>query len=401
MEKYKIKHIDIDSLQPFGKNPKKHPESQIKAVAKSIQEFSWTNPILAIIHENKNLVIAGHARLEAAKSINLKQVPVIFLDISYEKAIAYNIADNKLAELAEWDEPLLAEILKNMDEEIVSLTGFEDNEIQRLLDSIKEITEDEPPELGKEAIAKLGDIYQLGKHRLMCGDSTIKESVDKLMDGKKADMIFTDPPYSVNYETKTKEIFKDKSYNKIYNDNLNVKEISENVWRPVFKNIYEYAKDDCSFYITMPQGGDQMMMMMMMSEHWIVRHELIWVKSNAVFSMGRLDYDYKHEPIMYGWKKNHNFYGFGQHTKSVWEISRDTNKIHPTMKPIALIVNAILNSSKKDDIVLDSFGGSGSTLIACEQTDRICYMLELDELYVDVIIKRWENLTGLKAQKIS
>src|SRR3990167_11090520 len=197
MEKYKIKYVNTDLLQPFGKNPKKQPESQIKAIAKSIQEFSWTNPILAIIHENKNLVIAGHARLEAAKSINLKQVPVIFLDISYEKAIAYNIADNKLAELAEWDEPLLAEILKNMDEEIVSLTGFEDNEIQRLLDSIREITEDEPPELGKKAIAKFGDIYQLGKHRLMCGDSTIKENVDKLMDGKKADMIFTDPPYGM------------------------------------------------------------------------------------------------------------------------------------------------------------------------------------------------------------
>src|SRR3990167_2076173 len=278
MEKYKIKYVDIDSLQPFGKNPKKHPESQIKAVAKSIQKFGWTNPILAIIHENKNLVIAGHARLEAAKSINLKQVPVIFLDIPYEKAIAYNISDNKLAELAEWDEPLLAEILKNMDKEIISLTGFEDNEIQRLLDSIKEITEDNPPELGKEAIAKLGDIYQLGKHRIMCGDSTKKEDVDKLMDGKKADMIFTDPPYGVSYSAKNSFLNNlDKGnciQTEIQNDMMSEIETQE-FWYKYFMLVKNYLNKINCYYIFSPQI--QGMMMMMMKAGMPYRHVLIWV----------------------------------------------------------------------------------------------------------------------------
>ena len=403
MEKYKIKYIDIDSLQPFGKNPKKHPESQIKAVAKSIRKFGWTNPILAIIHENKNLVIAGHARLEAAKSINLKQVPVIFLDIPYEKAIAYNIADNKLAELAEWDEPLLAEILKNMDKEIISLTGFEDNEIQRLLDSIKEITEDNPPELGKEAIAKLGDIYQLGKHRIMCGDSTKKEDVDKLMDGKKADMIFTDPPYGVSYSAKNSFLNNlDKGnciQTEIQNDMMSEIETQE-FWYKYFMLVKNYLNKIHCYYIFSPQIQG-MMMMMMMKAGMPYRHVLIWVKNNHV--LGRTDYNYKHEPILYGWleKSTHKFYGNGQQKFSVWNFDKPIKSdLHPTMKPIALIVNAILNSSKKDDIILDSFGGSGSTLIACEQTNRICYMMEIDPLYVDVIIKRFEIFTGLKAQKI-
>lgn len=212
-------------------------------------------------------------------------------------------------------------------------------------------------------------------------------------------MVFTDPPYSVNYEKKTQEIFKDKSYNKIMNDEMSVKDISEQIWRPCFKNMYANAKDDCSFYMTMPQGGDQMMMMMMMmSEHWQIKHELIWVKSSPVFSMGRLDYDYQHEPILYGWKEKHNFYGNGQFLKSIWEIPKPSKSdLHPTMKPIALIENALLNSSLRENIVLDLFGGSGSTMIACEKLGRCCRMMEIDPAYCDVIVKRWEEFTGGKA----
>jgi DNA modification methylase len=210
-------------------------------------------------------------------------------------------------------------------------------------------------------------------------------------------MVFTDPPYSVNYEKKNTEVLKSKSYSKITNDNLSVKDIARDLWKPSFDNMALFAKDGASIYVTMPQGGDQMMMMMMM-DSWQVKHELIWVKSSPVFSMGRLDYDYMHEPIIYGWKKNHQFYGNGEHRKSVWFIDRDGNKSHPTMKPVALIGNAINNSSKMEDNILDTFGGSGSTLIACEKLNRKCFMMELDEHYCDVIVKRWEDYTGKKAE---
>jgi DNA modification methylase len=236
----------------------------------------------------------------------------------------------------------------------------------------------------------------------MCGDSTKKEDVELLMDGNKADMVFTDPPYSVNYEKKVKEIFGNNDYNKISNDELSVDEISESVWKPSFRNMHQAASDHCSFYMTAPQGGDQMMMMMMMKENWQMKHELIWIKNNPVFSMGRLDYDYQHEPILYGWNKTHKFYGNGEFTKSIWHIDRTKkNKLHPTMKPIELISNAILNSSLNNDVVLDLFGGSGSTLIACEQLQRQCYMMELDPHYCDVIIQRWETFTDQKARLIT
>jgi len=208
-------------------------------------------------------------------------------------------------------------------------------------------------------------------------------------------MVFTDPPYSVNYSKKENEILGNKEYNKITNDDMGVEKISKEVWSPAFRNMYNHSNDLCSFYVTMPQGGDQMMMMMMMKEHWQVKHELIWLKESPVFSMGRLDYDYKHEPIMYGWKKKHKFYGNGEFTNSIWQIERNKDKkVHPTMKPIPLISNAIKNSSKHNDIILDLFGGSGSTLIACEQLNRVCYMMEIDPYYCSVIIERFEKLTG-------
>jgi DNA modification methylase len=220
-------------------------------------------------------------------------------------------------------------------------------------------------------------------------------------------MVFTYPPYAVNYEKKSEEILgngRGKGNSIIKSDSLDVNTISEKLWLPAFINLFNSAKDDCCYYMTMCQGGDQMMMMMMMMNKsgWQVKHELIWVKSSPVFSMGRLDYDYKHEPIIYGWKKKHNFYGKGNHTKSVWEIAKPSkSELHPTMKPIALIENALLNSTLNDNLVIDFFGGSGSTLIACEQLNRKCYMMELDEKYCDVIIKRWETLTGQTAEKLT
>ena len=235
----------------------------------------------------------------------------------------------------------------------------------------------------------------------MCGDSTCITDVEKLMDGQKADLLFTDPPYGVSYEKKTKEVLKSKSYTKIQNDDLTLDQFKDFLY-DIFTNAKTQLKESASYYVFSCQGGDQEMMMMMMREAGLpCRHQIIWVKDAPVFSMGRLDYDYKHEPILYGWVKKHDFQRKGSQDKSVWEFKRTENKLHPTMKPVELIVNAILNSTKEKEIVLDLFGGSGSTLIAYEQTGRSARIMELDEHYCDVIIKRWENLTGYRAELIN
>ena len=249
------------------------------------------------------------------------------------------------------------------------------------------------------------DESEIYSHRLICGDSTDKATVERLMDGKKADMVFTDPPYNVDYSSKNAFLNEADKGNLIQKDiegdfGYTDEECGEKLWKPAFQNMRDNAKDCCSIYVTMPQGGAHMMMMMMCAASWQVKHELIWVKNNHV--LGRTDYFYKHEPILYGWAKTHKFYGKGEFDKSVWEIPKpQKSDLHPTMKPIRLIANCLQNNSVENDIVMDLFGGSGSTLIACEQLGRVCYMCEISTHYCDVIIKRWENLTGNKAIKIS
>ena len=377
-------NFEISKIKPYPKNAKKHSPKQIRQVANSIKRFGFVQPI--VIDKNNEVVI-GHCRLEAAKLLGLTEVPYISVEnLSEEEVKALRLADNKLNE-SEWDLNLAIEELKGLSEEMIDLTGFDRDLIIEPSELDDVIPENVP------AISKLGDIYELGNHRVLCGDSTKKEDVEKLMDGKKADMVFTDPPYSVNYEKKNKEVLKSKSYSKIEGDDMKIEDIAKELWKPVFDNLAEVSKDGASIYVTMPQGGDQMMMMMMM-DSWQVKHELIWVKDSPVFSMGRLDYDYMHEPILYGWKKNHQFYGGGQHKKSVWHIKRDGNKSHPTMKPVELMTNAISNSSKEEDIVIDFFGGSGSTLIACEKTRRVCNLIEKDSKYIDVIVQRYCDFVG-------
>ena len=400
----KQKQVKIEKIRIDKDNPNEMDKKTYNALKKNIKKYGFLVPIIT---NKDNLIADGEHRYWAAKDLNMNEVPVIKINISDVDRRIIRQVMNKLKGTHKRDKDAfeLQRILKEISEDnLKELLAIKDKDISKILDSVRETKEDEfdaEKSLKKPKYkVKKGDIWKLGNHRLMCGDATKEEDVDKLMNGKKADMVFTDPPYSVNFEKKTKEIFNDNSYNKIQNDELGVKEISNKIWRPSFKNMYEIAKDDCSFYMTMPQGGDQMMMMMMMGEHWLVKHELIWVKQNAVFSMNRLDYDYQHEPIMYGWKKKHNFYGEGKYTKSIWKIDRDTNKLHPTMKPLELIGNAILNSSLKDNIIIDFFGGSGSTLISCEQLNRICYMMEIDPIYCSVIIERWEQFTNKKAKKL-
>lgn len=395
--KEQIVYKQVNELKNNPKNPRLNDDA-VETVAKSIEKYGFRNPL--IIDEN-NIVWCGNTRLKAAKKLGLKEAPCICVKDLTEKQMAeYALLDNKTNEIADWDYERLEEILPELD-----FGDFDFDWGVGDLEEEKEVEEDDfdvDANIPEEPKAKLGDIYQLGNHRLMCGDSTKEEYVEKLMDGKLADLLFTDPPYNVSMENKSKEILKSENYSHIENDDLPLEEFEEFLGN-VFVNANNSLKDDASYYVFSCQGGDNemMMMMMMMRQSGIkCRHQIIWVKDAPVFSMGRLDYDYKHEPILYGWKKKHNFYRKGEQDKSVWEFKRTANKLHPTMKPIELIANALQNSTKQNDLVLDLFGGSGSTLIACEQLNRKCYMMEIDPHYCDVIIDRWEQFTGQKAIKV-
>ena len=387
-----ILNLGLEEIKPYEKNPRNN-DNAVDAVAASIREFGFKVPIII---DKDNIIVAGHTRYKAAKKLGLKTVPCIKADdLTDEQVKAFRLADNKVAEQAEWDFDLLNEELETitMDMEQFGFDLPEDDEEETQTD----IIEDDVTDVPEEPKSKYGQVYQLGNHRLMCGDSTKKEDVDKLLNGIKADLLFTDPPYNVSMESKSKDVLKSDNYSHIENDDLSEDEFKMFL-QSVFTNANDSLKDDSSYYVFSCQGGDSELMMMMMRECGIrCRHQIIWVKDAPVFSMGRLDYDYKHEPILYGWKKKHNFYRNGQQDKSVWEFKRTANKLHPTMKPVELIVNALMNSTKKGNIVLDLFGGSGSTLMACEQTERINYSMEFDPHYVDVIIQRWENFTGKKA----
>ena len=387
----RIELLPISEILPYAKNPRKN-EKSVKFVKESIRQFGFKVPIII---DSKREIVCGHTRLLAAKSLGLSEVPCIIADdLTYEQIKAFRLADNKVGEFSDWDIELLNNELSEIAEIDMGDFGFSDEQEEQ-----QEITEDEVPE-EVEPVCKNGEIWKLGEHRLMCGDSTDAEQVAKLMNGEKADLLFTDPPYGVSYEKKTKEVLKSKTYTKIENDDLKLDQFKDFL-HDVFTNAKASLKDSASYYVFSCQGGDQEMMMMMMRECGIpCRHQIIWVKDAPVFSMGRLDYDYKHEPILYGWVKKHEFQRKGQQDKSVWEFKRTENKLHPTMKPVELIVNGLLNSTKKGDLVLDLFGGSGSTLIASEQTGRKCRMMEFDQHYCDVIIARWEKLTGKKAEKI-
>ena len=382
--------VDISLLKPYKKNTKKHNQTQIDNVAESIRKFGFVQPF--VIDKNNEVVI-GHCRLLAAQKLGIKELPCVRVDyLTNAQVKALRILDNKLNE-SEWDLDFLNEELPEID-----LTGFDvDFDFALPADGFDEIVEDEPPAVDEqnEPMTKVGDIWQLGEHRLMCGDSTLIADVERVMQGDKADMIFTDPPYNVDYQGKGKEKLK------IASDNFATdEECGQKLWLPAFENMRNVSKDCCSYYCCMPQGGTHMMMMMMMKAGWQVKHELIWKKQSIV--LNRADYNYQHEPILFGWNIKHTFYGKGEYsTTSVWEFDRPTkSKEHPTMKPIALIGEALKNSSKQNDIIFDPFGGSGSTLIACEQLGRKCRTIEIDPKYCDVIIRRWETLTGQTAVRL-
>lgn len=383
--------LNINEVIPYSNNPRKN-DNAVDAVAESIKQCGYCSPI--VIDED-NVILAGHTRLKALKKLKWKEVECVRkTGLTEEQKKKYRILDNKTNELAEWDFDLLEKEIDGLDFDGFDF-GFDFNSDEDDM----EIIEDEVPDVDeeKESTVKLGDIWQLGEHRLMCGDSTDKSTVERLMNGNKADLYLTDPPYNVNY-TDGQE-----NERKILNDHFDTdEECGEKLWLPTFINAREVSNDCCSVYCFMPQGGTHMMMMMMMSKAgWQVKHELIWLKQSIV--LNRADYNYQHEPFLYGWNKTHKFYGNGKFKNtSVWQIDRPIkSKEHPTMKPVELFAEILNNATKKYDIVLDTFCGSGTSFIACEQLKRTCYGLELDPKYCDVIIKRWETLTGEKAVLIN
>lgn len=382
MKNINIVYKKIDELKPYKNNPRKNDKA-VKAVADSIKEFGFKVPI--ILDSNME-IIAGHTRLKAAKRLKYKEVPCIIADdLTPDQVRAFRLVDNKVGELAEWDIDLLNIELSEIE---LDLTPF-DFKIEKTVNDIEE--DDYEVVVPDEPKSKKGDIYILGNHRLMCGDSTNKDDVRKLMNGNQCDMIFTDPPYNVNYEGGTGM--------KIQNDNM----LDANFYNfliSAFDNMYENTKMGGAIYVCHADTEGLNFRNAFKNAGYKLAECLIWVKSALV--MGRQDYHWRHEPILYGWKEGAAHYFIDDRTQdTVWEFKKPKkNALHPIMKPLELCAKAIYNSSRSGDIILDLFGGSGSTLIASEQLDRICYMMELDEKYVDVIIDRWEKYTGRKAVKV-
>lgn len=391
MSNLKIEYVSKDQLKPYAKNAKLHTDDQVEQIKRSIEEFGFNDPI-AVWHEDE--IIEGHGRLLAVMEMpEIETVPIIRLDdLTDEQRRAYMLVHNKLTMNTDFDFELLDSELEDIIDIDMSEFGF-DIEIED--EEPEEIIDDEVPE-EVETRCKLGDIWQLGNHRLICGDSTSIETADRLMNGEKADMVFTDPPWNVSYGQEN-ERWKQRS---ILNDSMSTEDFKEFMYN-AFKAMNNASKAGCMTYVVMSaqEWGNMMLTLAENDYHW--SSTIIWNKDQLVLS--RKDYHTKYEPIWYGWKAGESRLCPLEDRKQcdVWDFERPKRSDeHPTMKPVPLVARAILNSSKKGNNVLDLFGGSGTTLIASEQTGRKCFMSELDPKYRDVIIQRWENFTGKKAVKL-
>lgn len=380
---------DIDSLVEHPRNANTHPERQIELLAKIIKHHGFRHPI--IVSNRSGFIVAGHGRLAASRLLGLKEVPVDYQDFENEAAeYAFLIADNKIAELAKHDDAKMIEDIKDLEIEDLELLGLDDFDLPLEADPAKDEKEDDIPE-NVETRAKPGDLWIMGKHRLLVGDATNLSDVEKLMGEDKAALIVTDPPYNVAYEGKTKDAMT------IKNDKMGNESFYEFLL-DTFKNYYVIALEGAPIYIFHADSEGANFRNSMKEAGFKLAQCLVWVKNT--FVMGRQDYHWQHEPILYGWKegKAHTWRSDRKQT-TVWNFDKpQRNGEHPTMKPINLIEYPISNSSAVGSIVVDFFGGSGSTLIACEKTGRVCRTMELDPKYADVILARWEEYTGEKAE---
>lgn len=433
-----IKNLKLAELRLNPTNPREVVEEKYKQLIDSILVFPKMMELRPVVYNARREVLGGNMRLRALQDIaqmsledikarleclegyrskpQAERVALLefwqrWLDSPYAPAAsAEGLTDAEQQEFiikdnlsfGKWDWEALA---NDWDEEQLGEWGLDVWQPEQE-EETPETKEDEYNEDNVETRCKRGDIWQLGKHRLMCGDTTDLETVKTLMGGVLADMVFTDPPYGVAIGDKNKLLNATTSVERIEeniaNDTLPVEELYK-VLQKAMTNLRLNCKDDAVYFVTAPQGGGLGEMMMMMKDSGLqVRHNLIWNKNSPTFSLGRLDYDYKHEPIFYTWTKSHHNYRKGAFRSSVWDIDRPReSKLHPTMKPVELVANCMLDGTKEGDIVLDGFGGSGTTIIAAEQLNRKAYVMELDPHYCDVIIARWEKMTGKTAIKIN
>ena len=384
-----LKYLSVGDLIPYENNPRNNDEA-VDYVAKSIEEFGFKVPIVV---DKNYIVVAGHTRLKASKKLGLEKVPVIIADdLSDEKIKAFRVADNKVAEIAVWKEEELHQELTELEDMLFDMTEFGFDIVGDLDDG--EVKEDEfEVETPIIPTSKVGQVYKLGNHRLMCGDSTKQDDVNKLMGETKVDLFITDPPYNVDYTGKTADALT------IENDKMEDSDF-RTFLKDAFSTANEVMKGGAVFYIWHADSEGYNFRGACHDIGWTVRQCLIWNKNSMV--MGRQDYHWKHEPCLYGWKDGAgHLWASDRKQTTILNFDRPTvNKEHPTMKPVRLFDYQIQNNTKKEDVVLDLFGGSGTTLIACEQNGRKSYTMELDPKYVDVIINRWEELTGLEAELV-
>lgn len=391
-----VEYISVDHLIPYAKNARTHSDDQVAQIAGSMTEFGFVNPILI---GDDGGIIAGHGRLMAARMLGVKEVPTIRLShLSEVQRKALVIADNKIAENAGWNDELLRQELQALDgdEFDLGLLGFNDEELDAFLNGEGDgeglTDENAAPEIPETPVSVLGDLWLCGDHKILCGDSTLIDSYQTLLGEELADMVFTDPPYNVNYANSAKDKMRGKS-RPIQNDNLGV-------------DFAAFLYDVCTNLMMVSKGA---MYICMSSSELHTLHGafseaggkwstfIIWAKNT--FTLGRADYQRQYEPILYGWKNGHEHFWCGARDQSdVWFVNKPVkNDLHPTMKPVELVERALHNSSKTKDIVLDAFGGSGSTMIACEKTGRRARLIEIEPKYSDVIVKRWQEFTGKKA----
>ena len=400
----KIEWQSVEKLIPYAKNARTHSDEQVAQIAGSIKEFGFNNPILV---DKDNSVIAGHGRLMAARKLGMDKVPIVELQhLTESQRKAYVLADNRIALNSGWDTSMLSLELQDLKDDIdLSLLGFDPDELDALLNPIEETEgltdEDAVPDVPDEPKTKLGDIYILGNHRLMCGDSTSIDEIEKLIDGRPVDMWLTDPPYNVALGmNETPEEAKKRNRRTdgltVQNDSMGDKEFRQFLTDCVTA-ADSVMKAGAVFYIWHADSEGYNFRGACQDSGWKVRQCLIWKKSSLV--MGRQDYHWMHEPCLYGWKEGaaHLWAADRKQTTILEFLKPSRNGQHPTMKPVELFEYQMLNNTKGGDIVLDSFGGSGTTMIAAEKHGRYARVMELDPKYCDVIVKRWEDFTGKKA----